>query len=287
MLQSSSIPLLNVSVALSSRGQLVHVCIRIIVVFAKLLKTRKHFNIIIFGKSLDVFFPFHFIVYMTHGCYTVGNRFSYANAGHLLRNWSFDVTPVKWNGWQHETLWNSIHLVRSPVTCKMKYFQCVFLSIFLWELVEIALQAIIGKTWHSSTAYHWSQFSTEPATTRVSKLIKLLFIFIRIYLIVLFILDAVLFFLSFFSFFLKEDRESSSSEQWWAVCNAGAMPFMLHFGIAISNRKWIEQIETTYESFIIAHRIVPCSFKLPARTYNWMMLLMLMMVNNAFDMQYT
>lgn len=104
MLQSSSIQLLAVSVALSSRGQLVHVCIRIIVVFAKILKNRKHFNIIIYWKISGLFSSFHFIVNMTHGCYTIGNRFSYANAGHLLRNWSFDVTPVKWNGWQHETL---------------------------------------------------------------------------------------------------------------------------------------------------------------------------------------
>lgn len=108
--------------------------------------------------------------------------------GIRLRNWS--LMSLRWNGFLHETLWNSIH---SQLQMKRYVLRQIWNTKHEVETKKKKKKEQnnntksinIGLCCEQCIYPVWSQFSLD-ATTRVYKLIKLLFIFIRIYLIVLF-----------------------------------------------------------------------------------------------------
>lgn len=136
-------------------------CIRIIVVF-KNIENSAHISIF-YGKSLgELKFGLFFFSQHCHTGVILSAMFSYANAGHLLQNWSF---------WCH-----------SEMNGSTKYDEIQFTVPNILEFfIGIALQAIIDsetctkctKTYILCSHRHkfrhlaqhdtpWSQFSLEP-----------------------------------------------------------------------------------------------------------------------------
>lgn len=125
-----------------------------------------------------------------HRCYTVGNVFMCKCGAFIakLRIWchssemDFARNIMKFNSSRNPKIQHIFYVVATEMKKKKMHNQ--MLKMLLRAIVYVAQKHKNRK----DTEHHWSQFSSEPRhTTQSHKLIKLLFIFIRIYLIVLFI----------------------------------------------------------------------------------------------------